>query len=157
MKKNNPFQWFSGARPLLALLAFYVGVTVATIPNPALAAEFVVYKSPTCGCCKGWVEHLRMNGHTVITKDMDDLDVIKKIAGVPERLQACHTAMVDGYIVEGHVPVADIQRLLTERPKAVGLAVPGMPAGAPGMGGNPDRYNVMLFRADGSANIYARY
>lgn len=145
-------------RPLLASMAIAVSVTLTSFSEPAYAAEFTVYKSPWCGCCSKWVDHLQANGHTVATKNIENLDMIKKMAGVPERFQSCHTAMVDGYIVEGHVPSKDIERLLAERPKAKGLAVPGMPTGSPGMeGGAPDKYDVMLFNPDGSSDVFARY
>lgn len=158
MTKNKLSQKTGWAMPLLASVAFAAVVSVTLLTGPAYAAEFTVYKSPSCGCCSKWVDHLQANGHTVAAKNIENVDAIKKMAGVPERLQSCHTAMVDGYVIEGHVPAKDIERLLVERPEAKGLAAPGMPAGAPGMeGGAPDRYNVMLFKADGSANIYAQY
>jgi len=138
---------------VVALVTAIVGVSA-----PAAAAELTVYKTPWCGCCSSWADHMRANGHSVTTKEVDDLDAIKRMAGVPEPLQSCHTAVVDGYVIEGHVPAEDIARLLTERPDAKGLAVPGMPIGSPGMeGGSPDRYDVMLFRPDGSADVYARH
>jgi len=140
-----------------AVLAVVLAAGGAT-PSPALAADIVVYKSPSCGCCSKWVDHLRANGHAVQTRLMEDLDLIKKMAAVPERLQSCHTAMVDGYVIEGHVPARDVARLLSERPKAKGLAVPGMPTGSPGMeGGAPEPYDVMLFQPDGRASVYSRY
>ncbi len=139
-------------------LAFISGVIASSVPAPALAAEMMVYKSPWCGCCKKWIAHMRANGHSVRVTNMENLDLIKKMASVPDRLQSCHTAMVGGYAVEGHVPAQDIARLLAERPKAKGLAVPGMPAGAPGMEqGAPERYDVLMFQRDGSASVYSRY
>jgi len=154
-KRSQKTRW---ARPLLASVAFSAVVAGTLFPGSAYAAEFTVYKSPSCGCCSKWVDHLQANGHTVAAQNIENVDMIKKMVGVPERLQSCHTAMVDGYVIEGHVPAQDIERLLAERPKAKGLAAPGMPTGAPGMeGGAPDRYNVMLFKADGSADVYARY
>jgi hypothetical protein len=101
---------------------------------------------------------MRANGHSVTTKEVEDLDAIRRMAGVPEPLQSCHTAVVDGYVIEGHVPAADVARLLTERPDAKGLSVPGMPIGSPGMeGGTPERYDVILFGKDGSAEVYAKH
>jgi hypothetical protein len=117
----------------------------------ATSHEITVYKTPTCGCCTDWVDHLRANGFTVTVEDYDSLSAIKFIAGVPRDLESCHTAMVDGYVVEGHVPAGDIVRLLTERPAALGLSVPGMPIGSPGMevpGRTPDAYDVILFGDD---------
>ncbi len=154
-KLSNKSWW---TRPLLASMAIAAGLAGASLLAPASAAEFTVYKSPWCGCCSQWVDHLKANGHSVTTVEIEDLELIKKMAGVPEALESCHTALVERYAIEGHVPARDIERLLAERPKAKGLAVAGMPAGAPGMGGDtPDSYNVMLFKADGSADIYAQY
>jgi hypothetical protein len=119
-----------------------------------------VYKTSTCGCCRIWVEHLRSSGFTVRTTDVDDLSDIKAKHGVPSRLQSCHTGVVDGYVVEGHVPAADIQRMLKERPKVAGLAVPGMPIGSPGMevkGVSPQPYDVMAFEKGGKSSVYASH
>lgn len=146
--------------PLLALfLAAAVMIVLMTATGPAISAEITVYKSPSCGCCGKWVTHMKRNGHTLKIKNLDDLDMIKKMAGVPEPFQSCHTALVDGYVVEGHVPAKDVERLLKEKPKARGIAVPGMPMGSPGMeqGGETERYNVMMFKPDGSSSVYARY
>jgi hypothetical protein len=118
--------------------------------------------SPTCGCCGEWVKHLRANGFAVEAKYVDDIVAVKRAQGVPEALWSCHTALVGGYAIEGHVPAADIVRLLGERPRvngapARGLAVPGMPAGAPGMEqGAPQSYATIAFGPDGS-RIFARH
>ena len=120
------------------------------------APTIEVYKTSTCGCCKVWVEHLRSNGFTVRATDVDDLSGIKAKHGVPARVQSCHTGVVNGYVVEGHVPAADIQRLLKERPKVAGLAVAGMPIGSPGMeGANPQVYNVLAFDKAGKTTIFS--
>lgn len=125
---------------------------------PALADEITVYKSPTCGCCKKWVEHLRDNGFDVTANDVADMAPHKHAAGVPPALASCHTAKVGGFVIEGHVPAADIRRLLRERPKVRGLAVPGMPAGSPGMEGRyTERYEVLSFTPDGRGSVYARH
>lgn len=119
-----------------------------------------VYKSPTCGCCSQWVEHLKRNGFTVRTTDTDTLDDLKASRGVPARARSCHTALVGGYVVEGHVPAADVQRLLKERPAILGIAVPGMPIGSPGMevpGMKPQSYNVVSFAKDGSTRVFASH
>jgi hypothetical protein len=118
-----------------------------------------VYKSPTCGCCRKWVDHLRANGFAVTTRDMDDLSEVKATFGVPAALQSCHTATLGTYVVEGHVPADVIHTLLRERPKIAGLAVPGMPAGSPGMempGGAADHYDVVAFTRDGKTHVYAK-
>lgn len=125
----------------------------------AFAAEMTVYKSPYCGCCKNWIEHVRAGGYSVKVVDMEVLDGVKKSLKVPPPAESCHTAVVEGYVIEGHVPVKDIDRLLAERPKATGLAVPGMPTGSPGMevpGTPADRFNVYLFD-DTKASVYSRY
>ncbi|HCS71240.1 MAG TPA: hypothetical protein DIW51_14855, partial [Rhodospirillaceae bacterium] len=128
---------------------------VVLLPAMAAAAEVTVYKSPYCGCCGAWVTHMKDHGHDMKTVEMEDLTAIKKMTGVPEPLQSCHTAVIDGYVIEGHVPASDVARLLQEKPKARGLAVPGMPVGSPGMEGpNPQPYEVLLFQADGSAAVY---
>ena len=108
-----------------------------------------VHKDPTCGCCSGWVEHLQKAGFKTKVLDPKALDAVKQRLGVPDDLAACHTAEMAGYIVEGHVPAAALKRLLAEKPKAAGLAVPGMPVGSPGMeGGKPEKYDVILFGPD---------
>ena len=109
-----------------------------------------VYKSPTCGCCGEWIKHVRAGGLQVQTRDVDDVSPIRDRYGVPSALASCHTAIVAGYAIGEHVPVADIKRLLIERPKVIGLAVPGMVAGSPGMEqGTPQRYATLAFDAHG--------
>ncbi|MGY8524200.1 DUF411 domain-containing protein [Paracidovorax citrulli] len=127
-------------------------------PGAALPAV-EVFKSPQCGCCDGWVSHLRQNGFAVSVRNVEDTGAQRARAGMPERFGSCHTAMVQGYAIEGHVPAADIRKLLAARPQAVGLAVPGMPVGSPGMeqGERRDAYDVLLVRADGAASRFTRY
>ena len=113
-----------------------------------------VYKTPTCGCCVKWIDHLREAGFTVESKNLPDLSALKVANGVPRRLASCHTATIEGYVIEGHVPAKDIERLLRERPKVAGLAVPGMPLGSPGME-HPDParhepYDVLSFGPEGT-------
>lgn len=120
------------------------------------AVTVTVYKSPTCGCCTKWEEHLRQNGFRVVSVPRDDMPAIKQEHGVPRGLQSCHTALVDGYAVEGHVPADVIRKLLTERPKVKGVAVPGMPMGSPGMEGpTKDQYEVYTFDVSGPKDVYA--
>lgn len=118
-----------------------------------------VYASPTCGCCSLWVDHLEENGFQVESIYRDDMGEIKRTFGVQDRLVSCHTGIVNGYIIEGHVPAADIRRLLAEAPPVRGLAVPGMPIGSPGMemGDRLDPYDVLTFSADGSTTVFASY
>ena len=134
---------------------------LATGALPAFSASVIsitVYKSPSCGCCRKWVEHLRTNGFDVSTRDLDDLSEVKATFGVPQKLQSCHTATVGSYVVEGHVPADSIKRMLRERPKIAGLAVPGMPQGSPGMeGGTPEHYDVIAFERAGRTRLYAKY
>jgi hypothetical protein len=125
---------------------------------PAETTEVIVYKSATCGCCKDWIRHLKANGFAVKAYDVQDLAQVKRQNGVSPQLGSCHTARVEGYVIEGHVPAQDIKRLLTQKPTVAGLAVPGMPAGSPGMEGpRKDRYSVYTFDRDGRTAVYARY
>ncbi len=120
--------------------------------------EVTVYKSPTCGCCKLWVQHLEENGFKVTAYNVRDVTPYKIQNGLTPQLASCHTAVVDGYVIEGHVPAADIKRLLTERPQARGLVVPGMPMGSPGMEGpRSDPYDVLLLDRDGATSVYASH
>lgn len=119
-----------------------------------------VSKTPTCGCCGLWVTHLEKAGFTTEVQNFDDLTPIKQRLGVPPSLASCHTAEVGGYFIEGHVPAADIQRLLREHRRGRGLAVPGMPAGSPGMevpSGRVERYDVLLVRTDGGTEVFATH
>lgn len=127
--------------------------------NNALPAA-LVHKSPTCGCCGVWVEHLRAAGFAVEVRDHDNLNPVKERLGVPYGKGSCHTAEIGGYMIEGHVPVEDIRRLLAERPAARGLVLPGMPAGSPGMempDGRVQAYTVELVATDGSTRAYSHH
>ena len=136
-------------------------------PTPAEMASAVetdpplvtVYKTATCGCCSKWADHIEAAGFPVQTVDVTDLGAVKAEHGIPAAYGSCHTAVVDGYAVEGHVPAEDVKRLLAERPEAAGLVVPGMPIGSPGMetpGRRADRYEVLLVQ-DGDATVFARH
>jgi hypothetical protein len=118
-----------------------------------------VYKDSTCGCCANWVAHLRKNGFAVHSEDVADINAVKTKYNVPAALRSCHTAVVSGYVVEGHVPAADVKRLVATRPAdVVGLAVPGMPVGSPGMeGSTPQAYQVLAFDKGGRSRIFATY
>jgi len=117
-----------------------------------------VYMSPSCGCCGKWVDHMRNAGFQVVVTDMTDLRPIKNKFGVVPELRACHSAMIDGYVIEGHVPSREVMRLLKDRPKAIGLAVPGMPIGSPGMeqGSRRDPFQVILFSST-RRSVFAAY
>jgi len=139
----------------LAVLALVIvlasGGSAAQKPIP-----IQVYKDATCGCCANWVEHLRRNGFAPTAENVADMNTVKQTYGVPARTRSCHTAVVDGYVIEGHVPAAEIHRLLTTRPRVAGLAVPGMPIGSPGMeGANPRPYDVLTFDKSGKTTVFS--
>ena len=115
-----------------------------------------VFKDATCGCCANWVEHLRRAGFAPTSSNVADLQSVKDVYKVPSQARSCHTAIVGGYVIEGHVPMADIQRLLKEKPAVAGLAVAGMPIGSPGMEGpNPRPYDVLAFDKSGKTTVYS--
>lgn len=137
-----------------------VGGTAALVRGlvaPAIAAGggVTVWKAASCGCCAGWVDHMRKAGFAVTVHEVDDVDPVKARLGVPDQFQSCHTAEVGGYVLEGHVPADSVARLLRERPAAKGLAVPGMPQGSPGMEtGVKESYQVVLFGTPDGARVY---
>ena len=149
-------------RRILLLGALAIGVPRwAAAQSPAATPLVEVWKSPTCGCCKDWVKHMEDNGFRVEVKDSGNTSARARL-GVAQKFGSCHTALIAGYAVEGHVPASEVRRLLKEKPKAVGLAVPGMPIGSPGMdgpeyGGRRDAFNVLLLQADGTASEYRQF
>ncbi len=152
---------FSGARRValtVALLLVLLPVTFAQRAQPLVE----VWKSPTCGCCKDWIRHMEANGFKVKAHDVGATAEFRERLGLPETYASCHTAKVGGYAVEGHVPARDVHRLLKEKPAAIGLAVPGMPIGSPGMdgpayGGRTDRYDVLLVDRSGKSRAYSSH
>jgi len=136
----------------IAFAAMFVG-------GAAHAATLTVYKSPSCGCCGKWIEHVEAHGFTVTTVPTDDMMAVKKRLGVPDDAMSCHTTKVGNYVVEGHVPASDIKRLLAQKPKARGIAVAGMPMGSPGMemGGQRQPYATMLIGSNGKLSVFARH
>ncbi len=140
-------------------VAIVVAMTSLFAVRLAYAEKVTVYKTPTCGCCSGWVDHLRDNGFEVETHDLENLAGIKAQHGLTDaRLMSCHTAIVGGYVVEGHVPANDIRRLLKEKPDLVGIAAPGMPLLSPGMQSDvPKNYDVLSFDRQGRISTYSRY
>ncbi len=128
--------------------------------QPALP-PMTIYKSASCGCCKQWVDHARANGFTVRIVDTEDLNSVKREMGIPAALASCHTVVVGSYLVEGHVPASDVKRLLRDRPRVRGLAVPGMPIGSPGMEQGPvsgyERYDVIAFEQSGATRVFASH
>ena len=168
----NASSTVSRRRTLAALAA---SVAAVVLPRPGVAAPpapvatapaggrpvVEVWKDPNCGCCKDWVAHLEREGFRVVVHDAGNAAARRRL-GMPERYGSCHTASVGGYVLEGHVPAADVRRLLAQRPDALGLAVPGMPVGSPGMdgalyGGRRDPYDVLRVARDGSAEVFASY
>jgi hypothetical protein len=141
------------SRGLTRRSAFGIAAAALVMPTFSVFAQspsILVHKDPNCGCCAGWVQHLKAAGFAVTVKETANLQVVRKRLRVPADLAACHTAEIDGYVLEGHVPAVAVRRLLEKRPAATGLAVPAMPVGSPGMeGGEPHAYDVILFGASG--------
>jgi len=140
-------------------------IVAGALPGHLLAApntaggpnDLTVYKSPTCGCCKAWVEHMTKAGFKVTSHDIADMTEVKRNLGVPNDLESCHTAILGKYVIEGHVPADLVKKMQKEQPKIVGLAVPGMPAGSPGMEvGRKDAYDVIAFEKSGKQSVYAK-
>jgi len=158
MRSANFPQGTQRRRLLLSAVALcMLPVAVQAQTRPGMP-QVDIWLSPSCGCCKDWVAHLQANGFRTVVHETGNTAMRARL-GIATKYGSCHTARVGGYAIEGHVPAADIHRLLNERPKAVGLAVPGMPVGSPGMDGpeyqgRKDRYDVLLLAADGSASVY---
>jgi len=153
--------------PKTYVLGFLLGAALAAVGLALYSSQqqasaqptLTVFKSPTCGCCEKWAEHMEAAGFKVRTEDVQDLSAIKARFRVPGTLHSCHTAIVEGYVIEGHVPASEVWRLLQEKPDVTGLAVPGMPIGSPGMeqGFRVDPYEVLMFTPDGQTRVFARY
>lgn len=155
--RNNPIR----RRILLLGATMFTGVPHWASAQAVQTRLVEVWKSPTCGCCKDWIAHLQANGFRVKAYDSGNTAARARL-NIAERFGSCHTAEVGGYAIEGHVPADDIHRLLKEKPPAIGLAVPRMPIGSPGMdgpayGGRKDAYEVLLLQRDGGATVYRRY
>lgn len=140
----------------LAVTLFSLGAPLAVAAQDAVVD---MYKQAGCGCCDLWAQHMEKNGFKIRTHEVADVDVYRKKAGMPSAYGSCHTATVGGYAVEGHVPASDVKRLLKLRPKAVGIAVPGMPMGSPGMeqGGVKHPYEVLLVKSGGATEVFAKH
>ncbi|RUO98956.1 DUF411 domain-containing protein [Hyphomicrobium sp.] len=144
-------------REMLRLMAA-VPVLLATNAGANPLPVIEVYKNPSCGCCGRWVQHLKSNGFIANINEAPDMSTIKARFRVPQDLASCHTAIIAGYVIEGHVPAHAIRRLLAERPQALGLAVPGMPVGSPGMeGSSHEAFDVFLFTSEGSKKVFEHY
>ena len=152
----------SSRRQLLQLLAAGVALPLTARAYAKAPLPLVhVWKDPNCGCCKDWITHLEKNGFAVTVTNQSSAEARARL-GMPQKYASCHTALVQGYVVEGHVPASDIQKMLKQKPVAVGLSVPGMPIGSPGMdgpeyGGKRDKYQVLLVQKDGSAKVFSSY
>jgi hypothetical protein len=150
---------------ILALAAALVTISLTTAAvrsgssaPPAKKPTITVYKDPNCGCCKNWIAYLAKHGYTVVAKDTPDMTEIKRSLGVPNALTACHTAVVNGYLIEGHVSAEDIDRLLAQKPTIAGIAVPGMPMSSPGMDGpRTQGYQVLSFDKTGKTKVFASH
>lgn len=144
--------------PLILTLVMSVYIGFGVTNKVAAAEEIMVYKSPTCGCCNKWVKHLEKEGFHVTTKNMRDMQPIKREIGVQQQFQSCHTAKIGKYFIEGHVSASDIKKLIKDKPDIKGLAVPGMPMGSPGMEGHrKDKYNVIAIDSNNNASIYSKH
>jgi hypothetical protein len=143
-------------------IAVSAGATRALVAAPRLLraldapVKMTVYKSPSCGCCKAWVSYMQAQGFTADITDMNDLSEIKRSLGVPAKLESCHTALVGAYVIEGHVPADLVKKILSEKPQIVGLAAPGMPADAPGMGSGKTPYEVISWDKGGKTSVFAK-
>lgn len=152
MRWSDPMSRRTALAVALSAIAFGTSPVLA-----ATSTKLKVWKDPNCGCCTGWIQHLRHNGFIVEAIETSDMQTVKRAKGVPSELASCHTAEVGPYTIEGHVPAHAIERLLRERPSIAGLAVPGMPIGSPGMeGGKPEEYSVIGFQGD-VVMVYGRY
>ena len=152
--RRVPVRWLIGV-----VAVAFLAIVIRGLWVQGARPEIVVYKSPTCGCCSAWVEHLRAHGFAVTTRDVLDLAAVRRRLHVPEQLASCHTATVGDYVVQGHVPAREIDRLLASRPPVVGLAVPDMPVGSPGMesGSRHEPYDVLAFGTAGDVRVFASY
>lgn len=147
-----------GAGLLALLLSTGAAAHESSVHELIKGPTITVYRDPNCGCCTKWIEHLVKHGFRVNDRKSDEMSEIKRGLGVPERLESCHTGLVNGYVIEGHVPAADVQRLLKQKPKVAGLAVPGMPMGSPGMEGpRKDKYEVLSFDKAGKTSVFAKH
>ncbi len=144
-------------RQFFTFLAVLILGTSGTLQ--AQTSETVeVFKNPYCDCCSKWAEHMEKNGFKVVTHEVENVPAKRKSLGMPNELGSCHTAKIGNYVIEGHVPAADIKRLLKEKPKAIGLAVPGMPGGSPGMDiPNSPPYETLLVQVDGSTHVFSKH
>lgn len=149
------------AKHIAPLMSALVLAAAASLSSAALAddEDVVLYKNPNCGCCGKWADHMREAGFSVREVSTQQMNIVRDEAGVPRELGSCHTALIDGYVVEGHVPASDVRRLLEERPLVSGISVPGMPLGSPGMEGpyEPESYEVLTFGGIEGTQVFSRH
>ncbi len=158
VNNNNSWNFNKIILPALFILIFILVISILYYQSYAQDEVITVYKSPTCGCCKKWVKHLEDNGFKVKTIDTSRMSQIKDEKGIPAGARSCHTASIGKYVFEGHIPAADIKKLLAEKRPVAGLAVPGMPMGSPGMeGDHSDSYVVYEFDKQGNARVISKY
>jgi len=162
--KLDPLQsWFRQRIKLfavcLATIALFFSVTITGADAVEHSSDITVYRDPGCRCCGGWMDHLSAQGLQPENMPTSNMDALKQSYGVPENLTSCHTAIIDGYVIEGHVPIADIKRLIAEHPDVVGITVPGMPIGTPGMESGEEResFTVFSFDRQGQTEIFNQY
>jgi hypothetical protein len=147
---------------MLTRRSFLIAAAAAVAVRRNVFAEtppsvMTVYKDPNCGCCSKWIEHMSKNGFVITVRDVSSMDEIKKTMRVPAALQSCHTGVIDRYVIEGHVPADVVKKFIAAKPAAIGLAVPGMPSGSPGMeGGRVDKYDIVSFDRDGKTTVFAK-
>lgn len=155
---STPLATTAGLTILVAGALAFAAAAPRAQQTPAAKPSVTVYKSPTCGCCSKWVDHMRASGFEVKALDVEDIEAVKRTHGVPEGISSCHTSLVGGYVIEGHVPADAVARVLRERPKIAGIAVPGMPLGSPGMEQGPrkDPYAILSFEKTGKYSVYER-
>lgn len=147
-------------RRLLLGAAVSIGLTGTACAQSTRSRDLTVFKTPTCACCDGWIAHMREAGFSTTITVLPSLQSVRSSRGMPDGLASCHTGLIDGYLVEGHVPAQDVVRLLAERPTAVGLAVPAMPLGSPGMEtpqGHKEPYDTLLVLQSGATRVFARH
>ncbi|MBD2001149.1 DUF411 domain-containing protein [Leptolyngbya sp. FACHB-541] len=150
--------WMAIATVIVLTTASAEAASTPDVMSEAMP-EIVVYRDPSCSCCGGWMEHLETQGFQATNTPTPEVDALKQQYGIPDDLTSCHTAIIDGYVVEGHVPAEDIKRLLAERPNVVGIAVPGMPVGTPGMESGDEResFSVFSFDEQGNTEVFNHY
>ncbi|WP_424138438.1 DUF411 domain-containing protein [Roseomonas chloroacetimidivorans] len=154
---SGTFLLIPGSRRSILRLALAAAMLPVGMAKAAQRLKLEMWKDPSCGCCEGWVSHMRAAGFEATVHDIADLRAVKAANGVPDALQSCHTATIGSYVIEGHVPAPDVRRLLAERPRAKGLAAPGMPPSSPGMDIPGTPYEVVLFGASGGDRLWARH